>query len=170
MILWVRNSGIAFLAHSLASHGIDWVYLVVLLVLGLVWRVQDRFTHMPDALARRTRGPRSARFLPLSMYHRAAPHGLSNGVFILLTLQPGMLRTFYGKWKLHVLLKARRRAGKASLLPYSWSELLHSKDLRGGEIDPSYQWDECQRIGAMYSITLIPFYILVSYFNSPFLL
>ena len=52
----------------------------------------------------------------------------------LLTLQLGTLRMFYRKWKSHILLKARPRAGKASLLLYSWSEQSQNKDLREGEI------------------------------------
>ena len=57
---------------------------------------------------------------------------------------------FYRKWKSHILLKARPRAGKASLLLYSLSEQLQNKDLRGGKIDLSYQWDECLRIEAIF--------------------
>ena len=68
----------------------------------------------------------------------------------LLTLQLGTLRMFYRKWKSHILLKARPRAGKASLLLYSLSEQLQNKDLRGGKIDLSYQWDECLRIEAIF--------------------
>ena len=57
---------------------------------------------------------------------------------------------FCRKWKSHILSKARPRAGKASLLPYSWSKQLQNKDLRGRERDLSYQRDECQRIGAVF--------------------
>lgn len=81
------NYPIISLFHDFVGQGFrefSWVILllhVVLiglpggtqLVLGLVWRVQDGFTHMLDALARKTGRLSSAAFLPLSMEDRASP-------------------------------------------------------------------------------------------------
>ena len=53
--LGARDLGIAQLGNSFALNNVVWGYLPDLLVDGLVWKIQDGFIHMSDALERVSR-------------------------------------------------------------------------------------------------------------------
>lgn len=131
MILWVRDSG-SFPGWFFCFM---WYWLGYLVVLSwfLVWSGESRMASLTCLMPWQGKLDGWAQ-LRFSLYPwKTEPLQWS----IPLTLQCGMLKMFCRKWRLHVLLKARSRTGKVSLLPQSWSDQWQNKDLRGRETDPS---------------------------------